>query len=161
MSKGASASASGEPESASWTADAPLVEILQETLAGLADCEAAFTERFYARFFEVRPDVRPLFGAHSIAEQEEMMRETLRSLLALSEEAEWLPGNLSALGRSHWEYGVTTDMYGDFVAVLLVCAEEILGDAFSEGSRDALSTAAEAISGQMARAGEEAACEAG
>ena len=58
------------------------------------------------------------------------MRETLHSLLAWCEGESWLRGNLLALGKSHWEYGVTNDMYDSFVDVMLASAEAQLGEAF-------------------------------
>ena len=92
---------------------------LLRALEMFARQEAQITERFYEIFFERRPDTLELFGAHSISEREEMMRETLRSLHAFYEGQDWLEGNLAALGKSHWEYGVTQDMYSSFVDSLL------------------------------------------
>lgn len=88
---------------------------LLRALEGFATHEARITERFYEIFFERRPDTLELFGAHSIAEREEMMHETLHSLYALYERQLWLEDNLVALGKSHWEYGVTEDMYTSFI----------------------------------------------
>lgn len=101
---------------------------LIRALSAISDVEADFTERFYQIFFERRPDTRSLFGLHSLSEQEEMMRETVKSLVALAEGEAWLGGNLSALGASHEEYGVTADMYPAYVDTMLACALELLGE---------------------------------
>ena len=116
--------------------------------------EAQITERFYEIFFDRRPDTLELFGAHSIGEREEMMRETLRSLHAFYEGQEWLEGNLVALGKSHWEYGVTQDMYSSFVDSLIDCGQEILGDEFDEAAAVSFRAAMTVIAQQMSAAGE-------
>ncbi len=132
-------------------------DALLRALDEIAPHEERFTERFYEIFFERRPDTLPLFGTHSIAEREEMMRETLRSLLALYEGESWLEENLAALGRSHWEYGVTTDMYDSLVDTLLDCSREILGDSLDESAESSLRLALSEIARQMSSAGEAAA----
>jgi hypothetical protein len=128
---------------------------LVDVLEALAAQEGKLTEALYPRFFERRPDAKPLFGVHAIAEREEMIHETLRSLLALSEGEAWLAGNLEALGRSHFEYGVTGDMYGDFVDAFV----EVAGPGFEDAGRAVLRRGLERIADSMRRAGDAAACE--
>jgi hemoglobin-like flavoprotein len=124
-------------------------ESLLEVLEGLAEYEQELTERFYASFFARRPDTRELFGVHSLGEQEEMMAETLRSLLAYSANESWLSGNLHALGQSHSEYGVEPDMYDSFAAVFIETAQAILGDTFSERHEVALRDSLAAVCAEM------------
>lgn len=126
---------------------------LVAVLETLAAEEAKITESLYPLFFERRPDVCPLFGVHAIAEREEMIRETLRSLLALAEGEGFLAANLEALGRSHFEYGVTGDMYDDFVDVFVDVAAASLDDAGGAALRRGLAR----ITDAMRRAGDEAA----
>lgn len=131
--------------------------VLLEVLESLAAQEGKITEALYPLFFERRPDARPLFGVHALAEREEMIRETLRSLLALADGERWLADNLAALGRSHFEYGVTGDMYGDFVDVFVEVAAPGLDDARREVLRSGLAR----IADSMRRAGDAAAHEQG
>jgi hemoglobin-like flavoprotein len=116
--------------------------------------EARLTQRFYEIFFERRPDVLPLFGAYSLAEREEMIHETLRSILDFLELEPWLDGNLIALGRSHAEYGVENDMYPPFVDAFVECATEVSGGAFDARAERALRSALERITWIMSEAGE-------
>lgn len=118
--------------------------------------ETQIAERFYEIFFERRPDTIELFGAHSIAEREEMIRETLHSLHALYEGQVWLADNLVALGKSHWEYGVTEDMYPSFVDSLIDCGQEILGDEFDDAAVVSIRAAMSKIARRMSVAGESA-----
>jgi len=132
-------------------------DALLRALHEIAAHEERFTERFYEIFFERRPDTLSLFGSHSIVEREEMMRETLRALLALYEGESWLAENLAALGRSHWEYGVTTDMYDSLVDALIDCSRDVLGDSLDDSSESSLRLALCEIARQMSSAGEAAA----
>jgi len=129
-----------------------------EVLAELAIPEqgAAFVERFYERFFRDNPEVVPLFGVHALSEREEMLQETLRSLLAWHEREIWLEANLRALGSSHAEYGVTTRMYPPFVRAFLETLHELLDGGLSERAERELGGMLEEIAGVMARAGREA-----
>lgn len=136
--------------------DSDVARLLSLVLEKIAELEARFTERFYEIFFDLRPDARPLFGVHALSEREEMMRETLRSLHAWIEGEPWLDSNLEALGRSHWEYGVTTDMYGSFVDAMLDCGNEVLGESLDAEKQQAMRVGLEAVCSPMRLAGDEA-----
>lgn len=118
------------------------------------DLEQMLVDRFYDRFFAQNPEVVPLFGAYAVAEREEMIQETLRSLLAHCEGEPWLEANLQALGRSHAEYGVEAAMYPAYVAELLETLREVLGEAFSAQAEKHVGEALEEICRVMNAAGE-------
>ena len=122
---------------------------LYSAVDALAGIESRFTDRFYALLFERRPDTRSLFGAYPLSEQEEMMRETLRSIIGLLEGSPWLAGNLRALGESQAEYGVTSDMYASFIEVMHECAVELLGEVVEKPALEALSLAIVSICEMM------------
>jgi hemoglobin-like flavoprotein len=145
----------GAPET-TWDLDPIDAPALLRGLEMFARHETQITERFYEIFFERRPDTVELFGAHSIAEREEMIRETLHSLHALYEGQDWLEDNLVALGKSHWEYGVTEDMYPSFVDSLIDCGQEILGDELDDAAVVSLRAAISNIAQRMSVAGESA-----
>lgn len=128
---------------------------LLEVLEALSDAESKIADAIYPVFFDRRPDARPLFGVHAIAEREEMIRETFRSLLALAEAGPHLAANLEALGRSHFEYGVESDMYADFVEAFVDVAAPGLADEEREVLRRGLAE----ITETMRRAGDAAARE--
>lgn len=119
--------------------------------------EQALCERFYPRFFADCPEAVPLFGVHAIAEREEMVQETLRSLLARCEDASWLDENLRALGASHAEYGVAAEMYPIYVSSFLATLREILGEELCGPTETALRGLLAGICGVMCEAGEQAA----
>ncbi len=120
----------------------------------LSENEEAFTERLYARFFELRPDAAGLFGEHSISEREEMVRETFRCLLAWLEGEPWLEANLRALGQSHAEYGVEGEMYPPFVEALIESANAVSGESLSTATLALVRDAVEAVVSTMRAAGD-------
>ena len=126
-------------------------QALVEALSVIAERESEFTERFYESFFERRPDTRDLFGLHSLSEQEEMMAETLRSLLAASAAEPWLAGNLASLGASHEEYGVVPDMYASFADVFCETAEALAESEWKEAWSAVLGAALAEVSAGMLR----------
>ena len=115
--------------------------------------EKALVERFYERFFECNPEVVPLFGPHALAEREEMVRETLNSLVACCEDEPWLEGNLRALGASHAEYGVTSEMYPAFVTAFIETIREILGGQLAPDAEKCFGRMLEEICGLMSEEG--------
>lgn len=151
---GAAAGESPDEESPDERAREEVLELLAEL--GTPEQGEAFVEHFYPRFFRENPEVVPLFGIHALSEREEMMQETLRSLLALHERASWLETNLRALGASHAEYGVTTSMYPPFVDAFLATLREQLGSGLSLQAERELGRMLEEITDLMARAGGQA-----
>lgn len=135
----------------------PAAESVLEVLELVSECEAVVVDRFYARFFERNPEVVPLFGVYALAEREEMMKETLKSVLAGCEGEPWLEGNLVALGASHAEYGVTAEMYPAFVSAFLETLREILGDRLSPEAEKGFGEMLETVCAVMCEAGESAA----
>ena len=144
------APAGGPEERAPLELPSDRATLLLDLLDVLSAREAKIAEALYPAFFARRSDARPLFGEHALAEREEMVRETFRSLLALTEGQPWLAANLEALGRSHAEYGVTGDMYPDFVEVFVEVAAADLAPERRAVLGDGLSRIADA----MRRAGD-------
>jgi len=133
------------------------VALALDMLFGISEHEVELAERFYEVFFERLPEVVPLFGEYALAEREEMVGETLKSILGRCEEAPWLEANLVALGASHWEYGVTSEMYPVFVRSFVDTVAEILGPRYDEAAGKAFEQVLQEVCGIMQRAGEAAA----
>lgn len=131
----------------------PDAALLVESLEALAGREADLSARFYDVFFARHPEVVPLFGEHGQNEREEMLRETLASVLAHAEGQPWLDENLRAMGRSHAEYGVEDRHYPQFVAALLDTLDEVMGSDWSPETSAAWRRALERLTRVMRRAG--------
>ena len=130
---------------------------LLASLERLSGRESELVQQFYTLFFERHPEVTPLFGKHSVSEQEEMVRETLVSMVALVENEPWLQTNLEAMGKSHAEYGVEDRMYDWMVECMLDAVERILGadcrDQYVSAWRSALGYLTDVMRAAGGRAG--------
>ena len=131
---------------------------LLASLDQLSGHEPEFVQQFYALFFERHPEVTKLFGKHSLSEQEEMMQETLVSLVAVVENEPWLQTNLEAMGKSHAEYGVEDHMYDWMLECMLDALERTLGadylDEYGPAWRSALGHLTDVMRAAGARASE-------
>ncbi len=85
--------------------DANDIERIETTLDVFDDPDAAAAKAFYARMFELAPDLRPMFS-EDMAEQHRKLSATL--VVAISSLRSWdeLAPQLSALARRHVAYGV-------------------------------------------------------
>lgn len=130
----------------------------RDALAAIAEAiagdEDRFVERLYERFFTRAPEARALFGEHSLSEQNEMVAETFRSIVAWADREEWLETNLVALGESHLEYGVEANMYPPFVEAFLETTARFLDDSVSAQTLERLRAGLEAVATGMSEAGE-------
>lgn len=131
-------------------------DLLMSSLETLAGRESGLVDRFYELFFSRHPEVCELFGEHGISEREEMIRETLGSVVAHLEDESWLDDNLEAMGKSHQEYGVEGRMYDWFVDCMLDTLEEVAGPEWKPGCREVWRGALERVTATMRRAGTEA-----
>ncbi|MHA7836039.1 MAG: globin domain-containing protein [bacterium] len=147
------AGVAGDPDGSGWRRAQDNVLGVLERLA-TREREALLVERFYERFFDSNPEVVPLFGPHSISEREEMIAETLRSLLALCENETGVRDSLRALGASHAEYGVTTSMYPAFTVAFTETLRELLGCDLSLEAETQVGWMLDEIGRIMAEAGE-------
>jgi hemoglobin-like flavoprotein len=126
---------------------------LLASLDRLSGHEPKLAQHFYTLFFEHRPEVTKLFGEHSLSEQEEMVRETLVSMVAYVEKEPWLQTNLEAMGKSHAEYGVEDRMYDWMVECMLDAVEQILGADCRDEYRPAWRSTLDHLTGVMRAAG--------
>ncbi len=126
---------------------------LLASLERLSGREPEFVDQFYSLFFKRHPEVTKLFGNHSLSEQEEMVRETLVSLVAHVEKEPWLQTNLEAMGKSHAKYGVEDRMYDWMVECMLGALERVLGEDCRDEYYSAWRSALGYLTGVMRAAG--------
>lgn len=89
------------------------------------------TARFYTVLFRRKPELEALFQRRPRAVQERMLGEALGAVIDRLDDVPWLASQLSALGRSHSEYGVTRAMYDDVGGALLETLAEAAGSAWT------------------------------
>jgi hemoglobin-like flavoprotein len=106
---------------------------------------------FYARLFEIAPEVRPLFKG-DMAEQGRKLMATLAVVVNGIDDLPALKPAVAGLGRRHAGYGVTADHFGPVGAALIWTLEQGLGADFTPETRDAWLDAYGALAAVMQEA---------
>jgi hemoglobin-like flavoprotein len=125
------------------------VDLLRSSFALVVEREPEVTHRFYDVLFAKYPQVQPLFGRRSRADQERMLRDMLVAIVDHVEEPAWLQNQLGALGSKHVGYGVTAEMYGWIGDALLTTLKEVAGPAWTPEIADTWTHAYGAVAGLM------------
>lgn len=111
-----------------------LVQESWELVVPISDTAA---ELFYARLFELDPNLKPLFANSDMKEQGKklmlMITTAVRGLGNLGQ----LIGAIQAMGKRHVGYGVKAEDYDTVGAALLDTLEKGLGDAWTPEHKEA------------------------
>ncbi len=111
-----------------------LVQESWELVVPISDTAA---ELFYARLFELDPELRPLFADADMKEQGKklmlMITTAVRGLGRLDE----LIGAIEAMGKRHVGYGVKTEHYDTVGTALLDTLEKGLGEVWTPDHKEA------------------------
>lgn len=102
-------------------------------LAPAADQVAAI---FYARLFELDPDLRPMFSG-DLTEQGRKLMSMLAMVVGSLERIDTMIPVIRALGARHAGYGVSEEHYATVGAALLWTLEKGLGPEFTPALREA------------------------
>ncbi len=125
------------------------VDLLRTSFALVVEREPEVTHRFYDVLFQKYPQVKPLFGKRSRADQERMLRDMLVAIVDHVEDGSWLQNQLGALGSKHLEYGVQPEMYAWVGDSLLTTLKEVAGDDWTPEIADTWTQAYGAVAGLM------------
>ncbi|MEW8323053.1 MAG: globin family protein [Candidatus Thiodiazotropha taylori] len=119
----------------------------------IADQAAAL---FYARLFEVYPEVKPYFKGDMEAQGKKLMSMIGTAVGSLDNLEPLLPV-IRESGKRHAEYGVQAVDYDKVADALLWTLGEGLGDAFTDEVKDAWVVTYTALAGVMKEGAEEVA----
>lgn len=134
-------------------------ELLRSSFDLVIAREPELTLRFYEILFSRYPQVQPLFGRNSRANQAQMLTSALVAVLEHLEDGKWLQSTLSSMGKKHVDYGVTDEMYDWVGASLLATLAEVAGSAWTPQLEAAWTEAYGAISGLMKAGAQDQAAE--
>ena len=127
------------------------IHLVQSSWQQVQPIRLAAADLFYARLFEVAPQVRTLFR-RDVHAQGAMLMAMLDAVVAgLSQLDELLP-KARALALRHVGYGVQPAHYDSVGMALLWTLEQGLGPAFSAELRTAWAVAYEALANAMKQA---------
>lgn len=124
------------------------ITLVQSSFARVAPISEQAAALFYARLFEIAPEVRPLFKG-DVAEQGRKLMKTLAVVVnGLRDLPSILPA-AEALARRHVTYGVRAEYYAPVGEALIFTLEQGLGEAFTEEVRAGWIEAYTLLSGFM------------
>src|SRR5262252_2599132 len=106
-------------------------ELLRTSFDLVLENQPELTPRFYEILFERYPQVEPLFGRNTRANQAQMLQRALVAVMEHIEDTQWLSETLSALGKKHVDYRVSEEMYDWVGASLLATLAEAAGPAWT------------------------------
>jgi hemoglobin-like flavoprotein len=135
------------------TSDIALVKDSFRQVLPIADQAAAL---FYARLFELDPQLRHLFRGDMVEQGRELMAMIATAVASL-ERIDTLVPAVRQLGARHAGYGVTEEHYGTVGAALLWTLEKGLGPGFTPAVREAWTTTYSLLANTMIEAQREAA----
>jgi nitric oxide dioxygenase len=110
-----------------------LVQDSFRKIVPIADQAAAI---FYARLFDLDPELRPMFGGDMTEQGRKLMSMLATAVGSLTRLDQLLPV-VRALGIRHNGYGVSEEHYATVGAALLWTLEKGLGPEFTPAVRDA------------------------
>lgn len=124
------------------------IALVRHTFAQIEPIAPQAAALFYARLFDIAPDVRPLFK-HDITEQGAKLMQMLGIAVANLDKLDELIPAVKALGARHVGYGVKPEDYEVVGAALLWTLEQGLGYAFTPAVKEAWAAVYAALAGAM------------
>lgn len=128
--------------------DPDQIDLVQATYEQLLPMADALAERFYARLFELSPELRSLFPADMASQRHKLMSTVDAAVVSLWRIESVSPA-LAALGRRHLEYGALPAHYELVGAALLGAIGESLGPIYTPEVEEAWEAAYTLISSTM------------
>jgi len=106
------------------------IKILQDSFTLVEPIADTAASLFYARLFELDPELRPLFKSDLKAQGEKLMSTIKLVVVGLDNPEKVIPA-VQNLGRRHVDYGVQPQHYATVGEALLWTLEKGLGDAYT------------------------------
>lgn len=112
------------------------IALVQESFKKVAPIADTAADIFYARLFEVAPQVRSMFP-EVMTDQKEKLMQVLSTAVNNLHQVEQIVPVLETLGRKHVDYGVCDGHYDTVGEVLIYTLEKGLGPDFTEETKAA------------------------
>jgi len=106
------------------------VQLVQDSFQKVVPIAATAADLFYARLFEIAPEVRPMFPENMVKQKGKLMQMLGTAVQNLHRLEEVLPA-IQDLGVKHIAYGVKDEHYDTVGSALLYTLEKGLGDSWT------------------------------
>lgn len=116
------------------------VTLVQESFEKVKPISDTAAELFYAKLFELDPDLQPLFASSDMKLQGNKLMTMIGTAVVGLSNIESIVGAVEELGKRHVAYGVKDADYDTVGAALLWTLEQGLGDEFTPEVKTAWST---------------------
>jgi hemoglobin-like flavoprotein len=124
------------------------VVLVQDSWKKVAPIKDKAAELFYARLFEIDPDLKPLFKG-DIAEQSRKLSAMLDTIVSKLNQLDQVVPAAQALARRHATYGVKDEHYATVGGALLWTLGAGLGDGFTDDVKSAWTAAYSTLASVM------------
>jgi hemoglobin-like flavoprotein len=111
--------------------------LVQESWELVVPISETAAELFYARLFELDPELQPLFAGSDMKEQGKKLMLMITTAVRGLGDIGQLVGAIQAMGKRHVGYGVKAGHYDTVGAALLDTLEKGLGDAWTPDHKEA------------------------
>jgi nitric oxide dioxygenase len=123
------------------------IALVQMSFTKVVPIADSATTLFYARLFEIAPDLRPMFK-QDLSEQRKKLVDTLVYVVDNLSCLDKLGPEICALGERHASYGTKVEHFTPVGTALLWALEQVLKDEFTPAVADAWET----VYGELAHA---------
>ncbi len=112
------------------------VKLVQDSFAKVEPIATQAGDMFYARLFEIAPEVRPMFPT-DISSQRDKLLQMLTTAVSNLHRVETIIPAVEDLGKRHVNYGVKDAHYDKVGEALIWTLDKGLGEAFTPPVKDA------------------------
>ncbi len=131
-------------------------KLIQDSWRALEPRADDVTTKFYARVFELDPNLRRLFSYTDMDMQRAQLAQMLAVVVRHIDRLEQILPEVEALGRRHAAYGVQAEHFSTVGSAMLWAFGESLGEAFTDEAAFAWADAFRRVSSVMIAAAQEA-----
>ena len=127
------------------------ITLIQDSFSKVAPISDAAAEIFYARLFEIAPEVKPYFKSDMTAQGAKLMA-TLGVVVNGFRDLDKIVPVAESLAVKHVSYGVKAEDYAPVGAALIHTLETGLGDDFTDDLKESWVAAYDTLSSVMIQA---------
>ena len=128
------------------------IDLVRQSFDAIWPVRRKLAALFYSRFFELAPDVLPLFPK-DMERQHMKLMDSIAAIVGALDQREMFQSIITHTGRQHAQFGAKPPHFAAFGDALIWGLERQLGDVFTPEVKEAWNTLYGVIQTEMMRAG--------